>query len=692
MIRQSIGIFTATFILISGAVCAAEEVVIFDGLKNIGKPVGDFTREDDGISTTAKFVEFEGHWDLSKNLDIKFDVENTSPDRPMNLKLEIYDASAQSKSETQTNHFNLPPATRRTFVFKHPRPPAHPEVAEKIFGMRASPFGGGDKMTLPEDYSNILRARIQRHWSSPRAALKIRNITAVEHNPADTPAWFAMTEGEFFPFVDKYGQFKFKEWKGKTHSDAELKAAALREEKELAAHPRPADRDKFGGWTAGGRLEATGHFRTEKIGGKWWLVDPDGNLFWSHGVVRVLASSAMTPLDGREFYFENLPSGNDRFAEFYTTRDELLVPHYQKRGIKRTYDFSAANLYRKYGENWREKFAQSAHRRLASWGLNTIANGSDRNIFMMDKTPYVDRFEVGGRALAGSDGMWWPFRDPYSESFAADLRKKLAERRAELQDPWCIGFFVDNELHWGDEFYLAKCVLQSPADMPAKKVFAQCLKDKYGDIGKLNAAWKTSYANWGDFLTQTAVPEKADKGDLTEFSRRVAEKYFEVVRFEMMAVAPKKLYLGCRFAGVNQLVLRAAAKYCDAMSFNIYSDSVRDFKLPDGIDKPVIIGEWHFGATDRGLFHPTLCMCEDQNARAAAYYNYAKSALENPAIIGIHWHQFSDQAVTGRFDGENFQVGLTDVCDNPYPETIAKVREVGRDMYKIRGGGNPTRK
>lgn len=76
----------------------------------------------------------------------------------------------------------------------------------------------------------------------------------------------------------------------------------------------------------------------------------------------------------------------------------------------------------------------------------------------------------------------------------------------------------------------------------------------------------------------------------------------------------------------------------------------------------------------------------------AAYYNYAESALENPAIIGIHWHQFSDQAVTGRFDGENFQVGLTDVCDNPYPETIAKVREVGRDMYKIRGGGNPTRK
>lgn len=95
----------------------------------------------------------------------------------------------------------------------------------------------------------------------------------------------------------------------------------------------------------------------------------------------------------------------------------------------------------------------------------------------------------------------------------------------------------------------------------------------------------------------------------------------------------------------------------------------------------------------QGLVPPhSLHVRRPKNVRAAAYYNYAKSALENPAIIGIHWHQFSDQAVTGRFDGENFQVGLTDVCDNPYPETIAKVREVGRDMYKIRGGGNPTRK
>ncbi|MGI6573103.1 MAG: hypothetical protein ACOX19_06765 [Fermentimonas sp.] len=74
----------------------------------------------------------------------------------------------------------------------------------------------------------------------------------------------------------------------------------------------------------------------------------------------------------------------------------------------------------------------------------------------------------------------------------------------------------------------------------------------------------------------------------------------------------------------------------------------------------------------------------NQAERGKAYAKYVTSALLHPNIIGTHWHQFSDQATTGRFDGENFQVGFTDVCDTPYPETIEKIREVGYKMYEIR--------
>ena len=289
------------------------------------------------------------------------------------------------------------------------------------------------------------------------------------------------------------------------------------------------------------------------------------------------------------------------------------------------------------------------------------------------------------KALAGSDGWWWPFRDPFAKEFRENVRKNLKERKEQLNDPWCIGFFVDNELHWGGPEDLAKCALASPAEMPAKKAFAEDLKKKYsGDIKKLNGAWKTSYSDWNDFLAKTEVPKGADSEDLKSFTRKIAEEYFRAIRDELKALAPNKLYMGCRFSGSNSLAIGAAAKYCDIISYNIYRDNLKDFKLPDGIDKPVMVGEWHFGSTDRGPFHPSLIMKADQNARAQAYYDYAKSALENPAIVGIHWHQFSDQAVTGRFDGENFQVGLTDVCDNPYSETISKVREIGYKMYDVR--------
>ena len=86
--------------------------------------------------------------------------------------------------------------------------------------------------------------------------------------------WTKMATKDFLPCFDKYGQFKYREWPGKTHSDAELKAVAAEEEKDLAAHPGPADWNKYGGWAAGPQLKATGRFRTEKRDGKWWLVDP----------------------------------------------------------------------------------------------------------------------------------------------------------------------------------------------------------------------------------------------------------------------------------------------------------------------------------------------------------------------------------------------------------------------------------
>ena len=145
--------------------------------------------------------------------------------------------------------------------------------------------------------------------------------------------------------------------------------------------------------------------------------------------------------------------------------------------------------------------------------------------------------------------------------------------------------------------------------------------------------------------------------------------------------------MGCRFAGgARPWVIAACAKYCDVVSYNIYVESLEGWRLPDNIDAPVMIGEFHFGATDRGPFGTGVRQAVNQDDRAKKLKCYVESALRNPQIVGVHWHQFADQATTGRFDGEYLQVGWTDICDRPYPETIKAVREVAYPMYATRAG------
>ncbi len=157
------------------------------------------------------------------------------------------------------------------------------------------------------------------------------------------------------------------------------------------------------------------------------------------------------------------------------------------------------------------------------------------------------------------------------------------------------------------------------------------LKTKYVTIERLNAAWGTQHASWNALSAATEPPDKQKAGeDLKAFYTRLAEEYFRTCREEVQRVAPNQLYLGCRFAWVNDRAAQAAAKYCDVIAYNLYKRDIAEFRLPAGIDKPVIVGEFHFGALDRGLFHPGLQKTANQRERAAMYKSYVQGALRNP--------------------------------------------------------------
>jgi hypothetical protein len=328
------------------------------------------------------------------------------------------------------------------------------------------------------------------------------------------------------------------------------------------------------------------------------------------------------------------------------------------------------------------------HRRLRNWCLNTIGNWSDENVRLQRRTPYVDSINsANARSIEGSEGYWGKFTDPFDASFRECLHRSVSGQKGRSAgDPWCVGFFSDNEISWGDELSLPIAALQSPPDQPAKLAFLTHLKSKYDDIAKLNAAWGTTHASWEVMRDARSAPDrKRARADLESFYSKIADTYFRTAREVIKEVAPNQLFLGCRFAWVNARASASAAKFCDVVSYNLYHRSVADFQFNGGADVPLIIGEFHFGALDRGMFHAGLVTTASQAGRAQSYIDYLRGALRHPQFVGCHWFQYQDEPTTGRvYDEENYQIGFVDIADTPYRETVDACRKVGTSLYAYR--------
>jgi hypothetical protein len=289
--------------------------------------------------------------------------------------------------------------------------------------------------------------------------------------------------------------------------------------------------------------------------------------------------------------------------------------------------------------------------------------------------------------------------DPFDPQFKTDVQSSLTHLALAVKgDPWCIGYFIDNELSWAGDgpdgrYGLGLGALKANAGSPGKAALVDQLQKKYGSIAGLNTAWSTAYSDWSDLAQPVKAPTINDaiRKDLSIYVHRLALKYFTTIRDELKRIDPQHLYLGCRFAWFGPEEEQAASEVCDVISYNIYSPKLdeKQWAHVSQFDKPCIIGEFHFGALDRGMFHPGLVSTPNQAARAAMYEDYVGSVLRNPSFVGCHWFQYTDEPLTGRwYDGENYNIGMVSVTDTPYPEMIQAARRIHGDGYRIRLGAN----
>ena len=116
---------------------------------------------------------------------------------------------------------------------------------------------------------------------------------------------------------------------------------------------------------------------------------------------------------------------------------------------------------------------------------------SDEGLAAQQKTPYVGSIWVRGtRKIEGSSGYQGKFHDVFDKDFETRVKEAVESQKFGANDPWCIGYFVDNEMSWGAAGSLSLATLSSPADQPAKVTFVNDLKAKYKAVSELRI---TSY-------------------------------------------------------------------------------------------------------------------------------------------------------------------------------------------------------
>jgi agarase len=413
--------------------------------------------------------------------------------------------------------------------------------------------------------------------------------------------------------------------------------------------------------------DATGFFRVDKACAGPVLVDPEGKRFLSVGVNDVRFNGDYTP-SGKNPYLDAVKA--------------------------------------KYGTP--EAWAAAEKTRLMGWGFNTIGSWSDVDLFKSD-TAFTRTLD-----LSGADWRTGQTPDYFAETWAAAVAMRADVVSTYASERFLLGWFIDNELHWGPDWRkdseLFEEYLAMPASAPGRATLQAMFVERHPTIADFNDAWGTSFASFDALGQASSLPHPdrqsaAMRADRDAFLEKVADRYFSVTVGAIRARDANHLVLGTRAVGVvtPKKVLEVAGRYLDVVSVNSYEYDLDPALvwppaqfgfLPidkDGFlrahfeasGRPILVSEFGFRARDSGLpnsWPPVYPVLGTQQERADRFAAYVQRCKDAPWVVGYHWYKFQDQPPEGRFDGENNNWGLVGLDDSDWSVLVQRATEVNRDF------------
>lgn len=596
---------TGLLLLSTTAACAALHRAAFDGeMGEVRWPLKEFGRDLPSDWTGYEFLVLE--------------IRASSPQR---FYLDLYSNGVVQRRQIHPLAGVWIRAAVPLRYFRQPKRTGF-DLASTGKIARGSFWMGTGGILGPLDHVEAIGFSMQLPLAKP--VIELRSFRLSKQDPGST-----ILEGK--PVVDEFGQWIHAAWPGKISNLDQLRRDWRKEDGSLAAGGYGYCR--FGGYR-NTRARAAGFFRVEQIGGRWWLVDPDGHLFFSTSSNAILSRGDDARIRGREDFFRELP------------------PSGQVGG------FYGWNLLRRFGASFAADWLDLTFRRMDDWGLNTIGNWSDHRLWEAHRKAYV--VGLGGW---GMESGYLGLPDVYADDFPAIVDKAAATQcEPRKSDPYLLGYFIANEPPWpGRESLVVDTILERPPSAIQKAAKA--------------------------FLAAGDTPERR-----RQFIEQAFEKFLSVINAAVRRHDPNHLNLGLRFGShVPSPAMLRATRAFDVYSMNVYAESI-DPKALESIyqatERPILVGEFHFGVPGRGLA-AGLVQVADQAERGVAYRYYVERAAAFPALIGTSWFQWIDQPSTGREDGENYNIGLVDVTDRPYPQLIAAIKETHRRLYRVHAARTP---
>jgi hypothetical protein len=376
------------------------------------------------------------------------------------------------------------------------------------------------------------------------------------------------------------------------------------------------------------KTKASGFFRTERIGDRWWLIDALGGRFLSVGLCTVAAD----PPAGRSLIEKRFGSVQKWTAQ---TADLLRECGFNTLGCWSWWeDFRKLDRPFPYTTQWR--FMTSFEESLGG-------------------RPFEQRPRTSPRSLIH-------LFDSRFEAFCDEHARQLAATR---NDPWLLGHFSDNELPF--QVNLLNEFLKLPEEHSAHQAANAWLQAR----GKKGS---------GDISRE----------DQEAFREHVVDRYYRIVGRAIRKHDPNHLYIGTRFHGRaldKEAVFKACGPHVDVVSVNYYHAWTPDRAQMDRwvrwSGRPFLITEWYAKAMDSGLKNEAGAgwTVHTQEDRARFYQHFALGLLADPGCVGWHWFRYQDNGP--QREGGTSNKGLVTLEFKPYLPLQKAMGELNRQVYAL---------